>query len=83
MEQPKKDAMESATINGIGTSMRASEETTARLQPDGLPPDQSRMVGDHYEVKLDGEWVWVSNWTIINVVAPDGGAHVCAPVSNR
>ena len=42
-------------------------------------PTQSRMVGDHYEVKLDGEWVRVSNWTIINVVAPDGGAHVCAP----
>ncbi len=28
-------------------------------------PTQSRMVGDHYEVKMDG--------------APDGGAHVCAP----
>jgi hypothetical protein len=42
-------------------------------------PTQSRMVGDHYEVKVDGEWVPVSNNTINNVVAPDGGAHVCAP----
>ena len=30
-------------------------------------PTQSRMVGDHYEIKVDGEWT------------PDGGAHVCAP----
>jgi hypothetical protein len=42
-------------------------------------PTQSRMVGDHYEVKVDGEWVPVPNDTINNVVAPDGGAHVCAP----
>jgi hypothetical protein len=42
-------------------------------------PTQSRMVGDHYEVKVDGEWVRVPVDTINNVVAPDGGAHVCAP----
>jgi hypothetical protein len=42
-------------------------------------PTQSRMVGDHYEVKVDGEWVQVPNDKINNVVAPDGGAHVCAP----
>jgi hypothetical protein len=24
-------------------------------------PTQSRMVGDHYEVKVDGEWVPVPN----------------------
>jgi hypothetical protein len=42
-------------------------------------PTQSRMVGDHYEVKVDGEWVPVPNDKINNVVAPDGGAHVCAP----
>jgi hypothetical protein len=42
-------------------------------------PTQSRMVGDHYEVKVDGEWVPVPNNKINNVVAPDGGAHVCAP----
>jgi hypothetical protein len=42
-------------------------------------PTQSRMVDDHYEVKVDGEWVRVPVETINNVVAPDGGAHVCAP----
>jgi hypothetical protein len=42
-------------------------------------PTQSRMVGDHYEVKVDGEWTQVPNDKINNVVAPDGGAHVCAP----
>jgi hypothetical protein len=42
-------------------------------------PTQSRTVGDHYEVKVDGEWVPVPNGKINNVVAPDGGAHVCAP----
>jgi len=42
-------------------------------------PTQSRMVGDHYEVKVDGEWTPVPNDKINNVVAPDGGAHVCAP----
>ena len=42
-------------------------------------PTQSRMVGDHYEVKVDGEWTPVANDKINNVVAPDGGAHVCAP----
>jgi hypothetical protein len=34
-------------------------------------PTQSRMVGDHYEVKVDGEWTPVPNDKINNVVAPD------------
>lgn len=42
-------------------------------------PTQSRMVGDHYEVKVDGQWLRVRKDRIIKVVAPDGGAHVCAP----
>jgi hypothetical protein len=42
-------------------------------------PTQRRMVGDHYEVKVDGEWMPVPNDKINNVIAPDGGAHVCAP----
>src|SRR6516162_498992 len=42
-------------------------------------PTQSRMVGDHYEVKVDGAWTPVPYDTINNVVAPDGGAHVCTP----
>ena len=42
-------------------------------------PTQSRMNGDHYEVKVDGQWVSVPKDRIMNMVAPDGGAHVCAP----
>src|SRR5262245_11314068 len=42
-------------------------------------PTQSRIVGDHYEVKVDGVWAPVPYDKINNVVAPDGGAHVCAP----
>jgi len=42
-------------------------------------PTQSRMVDDHYEVKVDGEWLPVPKEAIQNVTAPDGGAHVCAP----
>ena len=42
-------------------------------------PTQSRMVGDHYEVKVDCEWAPVPNDKINNAVAPDGGVHVCAP----
>ncbi|MBX6329977.1 MAG: hypothetical protein IRY89_15525 [Pseudolabrys sp.] len=40
-------------------------------------PTQSRMAGDHYEVMVDGEWTRVPPNTILNVAAPDGGAHVC------
>jgi hypothetical protein len=46
-------------------------------------PTQSRMVGDHYEVKVDGQWTPVPDDKINNVVAPDGGAHVCAPRQER
>jgi hypothetical protein len=42
-------------------------------------PTQSRIVGDHYEVKVDGAWTPVPYDKINNVIAPDGGAHVCAP----
>jgi hypothetical protein len=37
------------------------------------------MIGDHYEVKVDGAWMPVPRNKINNVIAPDGGAHVCAP----
>jgi hypothetical protein len=37
------------------------------------------MVDNHYEVKVDGRWLSGPEDTIIDVVAPDGGAHVCAP----
>ena len=42
-------------------------------------PTQSRMIGDHYEVKVDGKRVPVPSDKINNVVAPDRGAHVCVP----
>ena len=42
-------------------------------------PTKSRMVDDHYEVKVDGDWLPVPKEAIQNVTAPDGGAHVCAP----
>jgi hypothetical protein len=42
-------------------------------------PTTSRMVDDHYEVLVEGEWTRVPKATIKNVTAPDGGAHVCAP----
>ena len=42
-------------------------------------PTVSRMVEDHYEVKVDGAWLPVPKDAIQNVSAPDGGAHVCAP----
>jgi hypothetical protein len=41
-------------------------------------PTVSRMVGDHYEVKINGVWWKVDKSTIIPRTAPDGGAHVCA-----
>jgi hypothetical protein len=44
-------------------------------------PTASQTVGDHYEVKVDGLWLPVPREAIVNVIAPDGGAHVCAPSS--
>jgi hypothetical protein len=41
-------------------------------------PTQSRMVSDHYEVKVEGGRTPIPYDKINNVVAPDGGAHVCA-----
>jgi hypothetical protein len=42
-------------------------------------PTLSRTVDSHYEVLVDGEWAAVPPKTIRRVVAPDHGAHVCAP----
>ena len=42
-------------------------------------PTESRMIGNHYEVMVDGEWMIVPKDTIRKVLAPDRGAHVCAP----
>ena len=46
-------------------------------------PTESRMIGNHYEVMVDGEWTAVPPDTIRKVVAPDQGAHVCAPQRTR
>jgi hypothetical protein len=42
-------------------------------------PTQSRAAGSHYEVKVDNQWVVVPDSAINAEIAPDGGAHVCAP----
>src|SRR5262249_16055952 len=42
-------------------------------------PTQSRIVGDHYEVKLAVVWTAGRYNKINKLVARDGGAHVCAP----
>ena len=74
--------MAQATIIGIRASTRSLKEMTAKVRAATLwivARPRVRMVGDHYEVKVDGEWLPVPNDKINNVVAPDGGAHVCAP----
>ena len=77
----KRDTTGRATINGIRASTLNSEETDGGSCCNLMDcrPTQSRIVGDHYEVKVDGVWTPVPYDKINNVVAPDGGAHVCAP----
>lgn len=41
-------------------------------------PTQSRMVGDHYEIMINGVWRSVDQKWIIKKTAPDYGAHICA-----
>ena len=42
-------------------------------------PTSGRMVGDHYEVKVNGTWVPVPWNKIVKETAPDLGYHVYAP----
>ena len=42
-------------------------------------PTRSRVAGGRYEVRVDNEWVPVPDEAINAEIAPDGGAHVCAP----
>lgn len=42
-------------------------------------PTSGRPNGDHYEVKVDGDWVPVPKGSIQDTTAPDLGWHVCAP----
>jgi hypothetical protein len=44
-------------------------------------PTEIRSRDDHYEVKKDDRWIRVPTDKIVKVVAPDGGAHICAPPS--
>src|SRR5262245_13679445 len=46
-------------------------------------PTQSRMNDGGYEVLVEGEWTKVPQNVILNVTAPDGGAHVCFPKPNK
>lgn len=64
--------------NFYSTLMRKDTKTSCCNMSD-CRPTESRMVGDHYEVKVDGAWVSVPKEAIQNISAPDGGAHVCAP----
>ena len=43
-------------------------------------PTQGRLVGDHYEIKVNGAWVSVPANKIVKKSAPDMGFHVCAPM---
>jgi len=42
-------------------------------------PTSGRQVGDHYEVKVNGQWTPVLPSKVVKVSAPDQGFHVCAP----
>ena len=44
-------------------------------------PTSLKQEGANYSVKVDGAWVVVPQNKIVKVSAPDGGAHVCAPVN--
>ncbi len=44
-------------------------------------PTSGRVVGDHYEVKVNGAWVAVLPSKVVKVAAPDQGFHVCAPIN--
>ena len=42
-------------------------------------PTSGRVVGDHYEVKVNGAWIAVPPDKVVKRSAPDMGFHVCAP----
>jgi len=44
-------------------------------------PTSGRMVGDHYEVQVNGNWVSVPWDVVVRKAAPDMGFHVCAPAN--
>ena len=42
-------------------------------------PTSGRVMNDHYEVKVDGNWIPVLPSKVVKKSAPDMGFHVCAP----
>src|SRR2546430_16352720 len=64
---------------GVGHTLKRNDGGGSCCNLMDCRPTQSRIVGDHYEVKVDGAWTPVPYDKINNVIAPDGGAHVCAP----
>ena len=60
------------------TLMRKDTKTSCCNMSD-CRPTESRMIDDHYEVLVDGEWTRADPLVIQKLSAPDGGAHVCAP----
>jgi len=44
-------------------------------------PTSGRAMGDHYEVKINGEWIAVLPSKVVKKSAPDQGFHVCAPLN--
>lgn len=61
------------------SKLRRKDTKTSCCNLTDCVPTQSRMVDNHYEVMVDGEWTPVPQDVIQNVTAPDGGAHVCFP----
>lgn len=58
--------------------MRNDTKTSCCNRSDCVPT-QSRASTDGYEVMVEGEWTRVPPETILDITAPDGGAHVCFP----
>src|SRR6266545_1626346 len=45
-------------------------------------PTSIRTINGRYEIKKDGRWIPLPYAKIIKRLAPDGGAHICAPESS-
>ena len=60
--------------------MRPDTKTSC-CNPNLVRGASSYLVNDKLRRKKDGRWVRVPPDKIVKVVAPDGGAHICAPPS--
>jgi hypothetical protein len=74
--------------HGDGHDMWHAEFYSQLMRPDtktsccnlaDCRPTEIRASNDHYEVKKDGRWIRVATEKVVRTVAPDGGAHICAP----